>query len=214
MTGQNFEIATAADYVLTTFMTPEGDFRLVRDGPVVHHWVPGLLLWSLRRLGYGDDERVLLASERMTAVALAGDWVGRDGEGQPRPWSGLRTLWAMSEIPPPSRSSQVEAAVGQGANAFMQHALMVPSADALQIGFPNYDPQDLLYGLRVLTALGYGTDPRVRSALERVIDKQLDGGRWPLERSFQDDGLDWGQLGDGNRWVTLNVLRVLKRVYD
>ena len=214
MTGQDFRVATAADFVLETFMTPEGDFMLTPTGPVVQHWAPGLLLWSLYRLGYEEDERIQRAMERLVMVAVAGDWVGRDADGKPRPWSGLRTLWAISEIDEERRSSDMRAAIGQGASAFLRHALMTPPAEALRLSFPNYDPRDVLFALRVLTALDYGTDPRVRSALESVLRKQMDGGRWPLERAFQDAFLQWGELGQANRWITLNVLRVLKRISE
>lgn len=213
MTGQDFRVATAADYVLETFMTSDGDFLLTPDGPVVRHWVPGLLLWSLYRLGYLEDERIRRATGRMVDIAVAGDWIGRDADGRPRPWAGLRTLWAISAVPAQYRSSGMEEVVGQGANAFLQHALMTPSAEAKQLSFPNYDPQDVLYALRVLTALGFGSDPRVTSVLEKLLQKQVDGGRWPVERVFENDGLDWGEPGRANRWITLNVLRVLKRVY-
>lgn len=211
MTGQDFRVATAADFVLETFMTPEGDFMLTPNGPVVHHGVPGLLLWSLHRFGYAEDERIRRASDRMAAVALADDRVRRGAGGQPRPWAGLRTLWAISAIPPQYRTPDMRAAIRQVAQVFLEHALGTPPAEALQLSFPNYDPLDLLFALRVLADLGLGQDPRVRSALGFVLQKQMDGGRWPLERVFQNAGLDWGQPGRANRWITLNVLRVLKR---
>ncbi|MFQ5856777.1 MAG: hypothetical protein ACE5LU_14175 [Anaerolineae bacterium] len=214
MTGQDFRVATAADFVLETFMTPGGDFMLTPDGPVAHHWAPGLLLWSLHRLGYAEDERIRRASDRMTAVALVSDWVGRDAEGRSPLWVSLGTLWAMSAIPVQYRSPDMQAAIRQGADVFLQHALMTPPASALRLSFPNYDPRDMLFAMRVLADLGLGADPRVRSAMESVLQRQMDGGRWPLERAFQNAGLDWGQPGRANRWITLNVLRVLKRLCD
>lgn len=214
MTGQDFRVATAADFVLETFMTPEGDFTLTPDGSQVNQSVAGLLLWSLHQLGYAEDERVRFASERMTRVTLAGGELKHAAGPPSRLWAGLPVLWAISAIPPEYRSNPMEALADQGADAFLEHALPAPPASALQLSFPNYDPQDILYALRVLTSLGYGSDPRLQPGLAMVIDKQLEGGRWPLERAFQNAGLNWGPVGHANRWVTLNVLRVLKAAYD
>ncbi|MFQ5341899.1 MAG: hypothetical protein ACE5F6_10180 [Anaerolineae bacterium] len=213
MTGQDFRVATAADFVLETFLTPAGDVMLTPEGPVTQHQVTGLLLWSLHRLGYAEDERIRRASDRMVAHALAGDWLGPDAEGQSGDWGGLCILWAMSAIPPQYRNDDTRAAMQQGADLFLRQALSAPPAEALQLSFPNYDPLDVLYALRVLTDLGHGPDERVRLALDSVVQKQMDGGRWPLDRAVGSAGLDWGQAGDANRWVTLNVLRVLKRTY-
>jgi len=213
MTGQDFRVATAADFVLETFLTSAGDVMLTPDGPPAQQHVTGLLLWSLHRLGYAEDARIRRASDRMVAQALAGDWLGPDAEGQSGDWGGLCTLWATSAIPVQYRNDDTRAAMQQGADLFLRQALSAPPAEALQLSFPNYDPLDLLYALRVLTDLGRGPDERVRSALNSVVQKQMDGGRWPLERALGDAGLDWGQVGDASRWVTLNVLRVLKRTY-
>ena len=213
MTGQDFRVATAADFVLETFLTPSGDVLLTPDGPPAQPHVTGLLLWSLHRLGYAEDERIRRASDRMVAQVLAGDWLGPDAEGQSGDWGGLCTLWAMSAIPPQYRNDDTRAAMQQGADLFLRQALLSPPAEALRLSFPNYDPLDVLYALRVLTELGHGPDERVRSALDSVVQKQMDGGRWPLDRVVGDAGVDWGPAGDANRWVTLNVLRVLKRTY-
>lgn len=214
MTGQDFRVATAADFVLETFMMPEGDFVLFPGGPAVRWRVPGLLLWSLHRLGYGNDERVRLASERLIARALAGQGPRGDADSRLWSWDSLPALWAMSVMRAQYASRDVQTVIDHGANLFMQDSLPAPPARALLLSFPNYDPCDVLFALRVLTNLDYGTDPRVRPALASVIQKQMEGGRWPLERAFRDAGLDQGEPGSANRWITLNVLRVLRQVYD
>ncbi|MFQ5592828.1 MAG: hypothetical protein ACE5HA_01630 [Anaerolineae bacterium] len=208
MTGQDFRVATAADFVLETFLTPAGDFTLVPGDPVVRQDMSGLLLWSLHQLGYSEDDRIRRASDRLAARVLAG------GKGQSSAWEGLRTLWAIGTIPPQYHTGDVQAAIEQGADGFLRHDLSALPANALRLSFPNFDPLDVLYALRVLTDLGFSADERLRPALTSVVQKQMDGGRWPLERAFQGAGTEWGEPNTANRWVTLNVLKVLKRVYD
>lgn len=69
---------------------------------------------------------------------------------------------------------------------------------------------DLLSALKVLAAHGCARDPRFMPLLERVLERQDEQGRWlcgsvsqtwPIERRNQP-----------SKWVTLDVLRVLKRL--
>jgi hypothetical protein len=65
----------------------------------------------------------------------------------------------------------------------------------------------------VLTALGYGADPRLANALDLLLRKQDEQGRWRLEYTY--NGKTWIDLeekGRPSKWVTLRALRVLKRV--
>ena len=67
--------------------------------------------------------------------------------------------------------------------------------------------------MEVLTALGYGADPRLTAALDLLLSKQDEQGRWPLEYTY--NGKTWAdveQRGRPSKWVTLRALRVLKRV--
>ena len=81
----------------------------------------------------------------------------------------------------------------------------------LQFGFPLMWNTDVLEILGILTKLGYH-DGRMQEAVDLVVSKQDDLGRWKLERSFNGRfQVNIEQEGKPSRWVTLNALRVLKR---
>ena len=62
----------------------------------------------------------------------------------------------------------------------------------------------------MVTRLGY---ERIQDALEVVMSKQDQDGRWVLEKTPGNMQTSLGQRGRPNKWVTLNAMRVLKRVY-
>ena len=74
---------------------------------------------------------------------------------------------------------------------------------------------DVLQNLEVLTALGMGSDPRLRPAIDLLLSKQDEQGRWTMEYTY--NGKTWTDVeikGQPSKWVTLRALRVLKRVAD
>ena len=83
----------------------------------------------------------------------------------------------------------------------------------LRFGFPLMWNTDVLEILGILTKLGYH-DERMQEAVDLVVSKQDDLGRWKLERSFNGRfQVNIEQEGKPSKWVTLNALRVLKRFY-
>ena len=87
------------------------------------------------------------------------------------------------------------------------------SSTWFKLGFPLSYWSDVLENVAVLTALGYGHDPRVANAVQWILDKQDAQGRWKLENSL--NGKMWFDIekrGKPSKWVTLRVLRVLKAI--
>jgi len=109
-----------------------------------------------------------------------------------------------------------------------------------RVHFPLFYFYDILHGLRVLADLGYGGDERVSDALQLIKQKQLADGTWPMESTYVN-ALRWnyvkdpatgawhearrentavipeiyhhlGKVGERNPWITLNVLRILKKL--
>jgi hypothetical protein len=86
-----------------------------------------------------------------------------------------------------------------------------PNRSWFKFGFPIGYITDVLQNLETLTQLGYGSDPRLESALELTVNKADRQGRWKLEYSY--NGKTWVDIeekGAPSKWVTLRALRVLK----
>jgi len=86
-----------------------------------------------------------------------------------------------------------------------------PNAGWWKFGFPVFGMTDVLQNAEALARLGYGHDPRLANALRLVLDKQDEGGRWPLEYDYEGrTWLSFGPTRQPNKWVTLRALNVLK----
>jgi hypothetical protein len=110
------------------------------------------------------------------------------------------------------------------------------------MGFKFYYPlrseADVLQNLEVLAALGQAENPKLANALDLVISKQNQQGRWLLERTYKELAdtqekkvvywyhnslrlyITYKELADiqekkgqPSKWVTLRALRVLKATY-
>ncbi|MFQ6059178.1 MAG: hypothetical protein ACE5MB_09915 [Anaerolineae bacterium] len=71
--------------------------------------------------------------------------------------------------------------------------------------------KDVLLNLEALVEAGYGGDPRLDEAIQLVLSKQDDHGRWKMEYSYE--GKMWADVekkGKPSKWVTLRALRVIK----
>jgi hypothetical protein len=67
----------------------------------------------------------------------------------------------------------------------------------------------------VLADLGHGNDPRLARAMEFVLSKQDARCRWKLENSLNGTLRVWVDIEEKrkpSKWITLRVLRLLKRV--
>jgi hypothetical protein len=82
----------------------------------------------------------------------------------------------------------------------------------LQFSFPTYWHYDVLRGLDYLRNAGYKPDGRLREAIEVVIQRRHQNGRWPLNVVHREQipvTVERG-LGQASRWNTLRALRVLR----
>ena len=141
-------------------------------------------------------------------------------------WEGLA---ALAEIPVAARDTSVRRSIERGAEFYLHRHLMdegrVRYPPWFRIHYPNHYYYDILVGLRVLTRLGYGADPRLRRALRWLISKRGTDGAWPLEADHPDlDPRRGGYVfprpvfplrleapNEPSRWATVEALSVLAR---
>ncbi|MFC1706792.1 nitrogen fixation protein NifH [Planctomycetota bacterium] len=194
----------------------------------------GNMVWALSRLGFGDDRRV------QRGVA----WLERylrcdDGDTEPPDdpvFNRLEICWgrhtcfmtvskalkAIADIPAERRSAQLQERVDEAVEFLLAHHLFKHSHDLGKVskpgwtrfGFPLMYQTDVLDLLRVLTRLGV-KDPRMAEAIELLVSKQDQGGRWKLANTFNGKmQVDIERKGQPSHWITVHALRVLKRYCD
>jgi hypothetical protein len=193
----------------------------------------GNIVWSLVRLGYLNDARVQRGIEWITSYQRFDDGVAKAAKGWPYDkyescWGRhschmgvVKALKALAEIPAGKRSDSVKCTIEKGAEYLLKHHVYKRSHDLtrvskpvwLHFGFPLMWNTDVLEILGILTRLGI-RDRRMQEAVDLVVSKQDEKGRWMLERSFNGRfQINIEQKGKPSKWVTLNALRVLKRFY-
>jgi hypothetical protein len=80
-----------------------------------------------------------------------------------------------------------------------------------RFAFPTWWHYDVLRGLEYMRRAGVAPDERAAEAIDLVVKKRDDDGRWPLEVRFPGRmpvEMDEGE-GRPSRWNTLRALRVL-----
>lgn len=189
----------------------------------------GNMVWSLIKLGYLEDSRLQKGIDWITTYQRFDDRVDKPPTGWPYDspygcWGrhtcsmgAIKALKALSEIPEQIRSAEVKEMIMKGAEYFLRHHVhkrshhleKVCKPGWLKFGFPLMYQTDALEILGVLTKLGYH-DERMQEAIDLLISKQDDRGRWILETTF--NGRFQANIESKEKpstWVTLNALRVL-----
>jgi hypothetical protein len=189
----------------------------------------GNMVWSLLRLGYFEDPRVQKGIEWITKYQRYDDGIEKGPSGWPYErktcWGRhtchmgvVKSLKALAEIPPDRRSEPVKQTIKSAAEYLLKHHLFKKSHELSQVakpawlnlGFPLMWNTDVLEMLDVLTALGYH-DMRMQEAIDLVITKQDEQGKWNLENTFNGRfQVNIEKKGKPSKWVTLNALRVLR----
>jgi hypothetical protein len=193
----------------------------------------GNMVWSLVRLGFLDDPRVQRGI----------DWIVQyqrfdDGAAwPPKIWpyekatscfgkhschmGVVKSLKALAEIPTDKRSKAVVGTVEKGVEYMLKHHIhkrshnlsRVSKPGWLRFGFPLMYQTDVLEILGILTKLGV-KDERMQEAVDLVLSKQDEQGRWMLENTFNGRfHVNIEQKVASSKWVTLKALSVLKGFY-
>jgi hypothetical protein len=143
-------------------------------------------------------------------------------DGKPCAWGAVKVMLAFSKLPQEARTPLLQRAIDTGLEFLLSKDPAVadypmgyatkPSRSWFSFGFPLFYVTDVLQNLEVLTSFGYGTDPRLAAAMDLVLGKQDEQGRWRMEYTY--NGKTWVDIeekGQQSKWVTLRALKVLRR---
>lgn len=234
-------VRRACEYVLAHTQSSSGGFgasgsHIDRPPPPSHviHCLNGNLLRAFIGFGYLDDPRIKAAIDwqarsitgdgvRFLATGTSGpDFACAANEKQPCAWGGVKAMGALARIPPRRRTAAVRRAIGQGSAFLLSRDPAVadypwpsyatkPNGSWFRFGFPSGYVTDVLQNLEVLCELGFGRDPRLARAVDLLVSKQDEEGRWKNEYSYHGKTtVDFEQQGKPSKWVTLRALRVLR----
>jgi hypothetical protein len=236
--GRDKRIRRACEFVLETSQDPvSGGFAHRRSAKTgaglpseVIPCLSGNLVWSLIRLGMGDDPRVKQGLDWIARYQRFDDGIPKAPKGWPYDryvmcWGthtchmgAVKALKALAAIPEKGRTSEVKKMIENGAEHVLKHHVHKKSHDLssvskpgwLRLGFPLMYQTDILEILDILTGLGY-RDPRMREAMDVLLSSQDDQGRWKLQQTFNGRfQTNIERKGFPSKWLTVRALSVLK----
>jgi hypothetical protein len=184
----------------------------------------------LTGFGYGDDFRVRKLFDRLVEDQKEdGGWHCFESKvGTLDGWEGLA---AFAALPKSKHTKKIERSIERGAEFYLERKLFEEGKRKYEPWFrfhyPNHYYYDILVGLDTLTRLGYASDKRLKPAIEILKSKKQLDGTWLHERVHPDIGVGANYTlsnrrkikpfaletpGRSSKWITLQALRVLKRV--
>jgi hypothetical protein len=236
-------IQTACSYYLDHALAPGGQISYNGEPSGTIDCLHGNMCWSLLELGCDDPrmesafewmartvtgEGLAPVTDRKAPLRYYAYKCGPcfacgANNKQPCAWGAAKVMMAFGKLKKESRTPLIDSAIQAGIdfllgtdpakadypNGLNDH----PSRNWWKFGFPVFYVTDLLQIVEALSALGCGSDSRLENALNVILDKQDQDGRWALEYDYT--GKTWrsyGKLNEPNKWVTLRVLRVLKAI--
>jgi hypothetical protein len=170
----------------------------------------------LIQFGFGEDPRVVQAFEwTLERQREDGTWFCRGDKGKGCLRATIDVLRAAALIP----DMKDHPGIQRGA-AVVSMLSMQPGMYRYHVGDTWGTWESLKYpyfgfsALSALDALGRlgwtSEDPGVRKALDYILSRQGMDGRWPLDETWPEPALDFGDSGKPNKWITLDAMRVIK----
>ena len=229
LTAQDPRVRRTCELFLTDYARKDGGFDDVESARS-ELCLTGNLARTFVRCGFGDDPRVRSAFDWLVVHQMEdGGWhcfyQTAFGRGTLDAWEGL---YAYTALPRARWTPRIKRSVEAGAEFFLEHELFRQGhryVPWLRFHYPVHYYYDVLVGLDMLTALGYGGDRRLRPALAILEKKRRADGTWVLDRVHPDLGAGAGyrfrkkpkrfaleREGQPSKWITLTALRILKRV--
>lgn len=219
-----------------------GAFAYYRNGNGGNHnkilpCLTGNMLWSLIKFGYLKDSRIqqginwIVNYQRFDdgLESAPDEWPYNVGSKKGEACWGkhtcymcvIKNLKALAEIPPIKRTEGIRNVISKAVEYILVHHIYkqshnlnaVAKHEWTQFGFPLMWKVDALEILGILTRLGF-KDDRMQDAIDLVIAKQNENGKWILEKTFNGRmQANIEQKGKESKWLTLKTVKVLKEFY-
>ncbi len=174
----------------------------------------------LIQFGYGEDRRVRKAIEWLLPIQRDdGMWFCRGDEGR----GCLRATLDVLRLAALDAKTAVRPGIQRAAEA-VYSLLMEPRMSRYHVGeawgtweclkYP-YFGFSVISALDALVHLGHTIEePKIAAAGDYLLSRQSPDGTWPLDDAWAGSPVNFGRPGEPNKWLTLDALRVLKRLYS
>jgi hypothetical protein len=189
----------------------------------------GNMVWSLIKLGYLDDPRLLKGIDWITRSMRFNDGIEQNPQIEPYNryemcWGKhtchmgvVKTLKALSAIPEVRRTVEINETIQRSVEFLLVHHIFkrshalekISKPGWLKFGFPLMYQTDALEILDILTGLGIH-DSRMDDAIGILLKKQDETGRWKMENVYELL-VPIEEKGAASKWLTLRAMRVLRR---
>jgi len=203
--------AAGCDSFLRFCQNESGGFSMnkkLRSG--IFPCTTGEHLRFLTYFGFMNDSRVRAAFEFLIKDMSTEDMLDC-GRYQHRDclWGAIAALNGLAVLPTDMQSRQSERVVKYLADALLdaEYDFQGDHKRWLTFGVPR--AWDLLSALKALDAHGYAGDMRFKPLLDLVMSRQDDHGRWICGSVSRTWSIE--TRNQPSKWITLDVLRVLKQ---
>jgi hypothetical protein len=181
------------------------------DGGDSVPWLTARVLQALARLGWCRHSRFQEAVAWLDEAAprsVDGGWIGSGGDGESVGCgvTPVALLDALTACGATNRKALRDRAVRA-----VLAAIAGRGDELLLLGYPNFARTDAAEALAVLARAEAGYDPKMLTALTRLQQVQLEGGRWA-----RGDGVpaslpvgDRPTTGEPSRWITLEAVTAI-----
>jgi hypothetical protein len=174
----------------------------------------------LIQFGYAQDPRVRKAIDWLLPIQREdGMWFCRGAAGR----GCLRATIDVLRVAALDPQTAAHPGITQAATAVCD-LLMEPRMSRYHVGdawgtweglkYP-YFGFSVISALDALARLGYTLkEPKIATAVDYLLNRQLPDGTWPLDESWSPSPINFGQVGEPSKWLTLDALRVVKLLYS
>jgi len=233
--GHDERVRRAVEYVFGHAQAANDAFACNGRPSTSVHCLWGNMVRALLELGFWGDERLERAVDAL-ARSITGEgyeWYRKGGVqgpgfvcsanyGLPCGWGAVRALWALNRVPVAGRAPAVETAIQASVDFLLSYDVARAdypyqervSSSWFKFGYPLGYVTDVLLNLEALAEAGCGGNPRLDRAVDLVLSKQDENGRWKLEYSYKSKlWSDIEKKGAPSKWVTLRATRMLKKIH-
>ncbi|HSE42157.1 MAG TPA: hypothetical protein VLH08_15440, partial [Acidobacteriota bacterium] len=182
--------------------------------------ITGMVLSLLSYFQYEDSRLDTIVSHLLTKQMPDGGWNCRRGATHSSVNTTISALEGLRfyELHNKRKAKKARDAQLKGREFLLQHRLFrshrtgrIMNPDFMRLTFPPRWHYDVLRALDYFQSVNAPYDERLQDAIELLLSKQLEDGRWPIEYEYKGKMyFRLERVGKPSYWNTLRALRTLK----